>query len=236
MLPDVVHTPYSILAPGASVPRHLHPHAYATVVLEGGYQEAGEAGRWRVRAGDVLLHAPFSAHCDQVLASGARVLNLPAPIDLPRSACGRIADPDLVVRLAERSPLDASAALLEAWRPGNGGLTDAPDLLARALAAPAGAGIQAWALARGVSRTTAYRWFSRIYGVGPRRYRTEARARQAWRMIVDGSMGLAELAATAGYADQAHMSRSIKAFTGRSPAAWRRVRLQPSFKTGGRAA
>lgn len=232
---DVVHRPCSLLAPGASVPRHLHPHAYATVVLEGGYQEAGESGRWRVVAGDVLLHAPFSAHCDHILARGARVLNLPAPTQLSRSACGRIADPDLVVRLAEHNPLDAAAALLESWRPGDGGLTDAPDLLAHALAAPGGAGVQVWALAHGVSRTTAFRWFRSIYGVGPARYRSEARARRAWQLIVEGSVGLAELAAATGYADQAHMSRGVKAFTGRSPGAWRRARLQPSFKTGRRA-
>jgi hypothetical protein len=118
LIAEVVHRPCSILAPGASVPRHIHPHAYATVVLEGGYQEAGESGRWRVWSGDVLLHAPFSAHCDQVLAGGARVLNLPAPIHLSRSACGRIEDPDLVVRLAERDPLDAAAvmAMTVVWR------------------------------------------------------------------------------------------------------------------------
>lgn len=236
MISRVAARPCSILSPGTSVPRHLHPHAYATVVLEGGYQEAGESGRWRVRAGDVLVHAPFSAHCDQVLTCGARVLNLPAPIDLPRSTCGRITDLDLVVRLAERSPMDATAALLASWLPGDGGLTDAPDLLARALAVSGNAGVKAWAQANGISRATAFRWFSSVYGVAPTRYRIEARARQAWQMIVHGSMSFAELAVAAGYADQAHMSRSVKGFTGRSPGAWRRARLQPSFKTGGRGA
>jgi AraC-like DNA-binding protein len=55
------------------------------------------------------------------------------------------------------------------------------------------------------------------YGVGPTRYRIEARARFAWQMIIEG---VAEIAAAAGYADQAHMTREVKAFTGRSPGAW----------------
>jgi AraC-like DNA-binding protein len=53
-------------------------------------------------------------------------------------------------------------------------------------------------------------------------------------VIVDDAAGLAEIAAPAGYADQAHMSREVKAFTGRSPGPWRTPRLQPSFKTSGR--
>jgi AraC-like DNA-binding protein len=224
--------PRSILAPGMIIPRHVHAQAYATVVLEGSYQEAGECGRWRVRAGDVLLHAPFSAHCDQTPARGARVLNLPvAPPG--RSACGCIDDPDLVVRLAERDPQEAAAVLMAGWRPGGGGMADAPDLLARALSGPSRPGVQDWARANHISRATAFRWFRSTYGVAPTRYRTEARARLAWRMIVDGTAGLAEIAAAAGYADQAHMSREVKAFTGRSPGAWRTARMQPSFKTGG---
>lgn len=223
----------SVLAPGVTIPHHIHARAYATVVLDGGYQEAGECGRWRVKAGDVLLHAPFSAHCDQVAARGARVLNLAIRARLVRSACGRVGDPDLIARLAERDLIEASAAVMEAWQPGDGGLSDAPDLLARALAMPGGAGVTAWARSNGVSRASVFRWFRAAYGVGPARYRTEARARLAWRMIVDGAAGLAEIAAEAGYSDQSHMTREVKAFTGRPPGAWGAVRLQPSFKTAG---
>jgi AraC-like DNA-binding protein len=225
--------PRSILAPGAVIPRHIHAHAYATVVLDGSYQEAGECGRWRVRAGDVLLHAPFSAHCDHAPARGARVLNLPVAAAPRRSACGRVDDPDLVVRIAERDPLEAAAALMAGWRPGDDGMTDPPDALARTLSSPGRPGVEAWALANHICRTTAFRWFRSAYGVGPTRYRTEARARLAWRMVVDGTTSLAEIAAAAGYADQAHMSRAVKAFTGSSPGAWRKARLQPSFKTAG---
>jgi AraC-like DNA-binding protein len=227
--------PRSILVPGMIIPRHVHAQAYATVVLEGSYQEAGECGRWCVRAGDVLLHAPFSAHCDRAPARGAHVLNLPVAPPA-RSACGRIDDPDRIVRLAERDPREAAAALMAGWRPGDGGMADPPDVLARVLSGAGRPGVEDWARANHISRATAFRWFRSTYGVGPTRYRTEARARLAWRMIVDDAAGLAEIAAAAGYADQAHMSRAVKAFTGRSPGAWRTPRLQPSFKTRSRRA
>jgi hypothetical protein len=38
------------------MPRHRHLQRYAAIVLSGGYVEAGDAGRMRVRAGDVLVH------------------------------------------------------------------------------------------------------------------------------------------------------------------------------------
>jgi AraC-like DNA-binding protein len=232
-LTNFSHTPSCVLASGGTIPRHVHSHAYATLVLEGGYQEAGECGRWNVQAGDVLLHAPFSAHWDHAPTRGARVLNLPIPISVLRSDCGRIDDVESVIRLAERDSLEAATLLMRGCRHAQRGLTDAPDLLARALSDPDPLSVQAWSLANGISRATAFRWFRASYGVDPTRYRIEARARSAWQMIVNGTESLADVSATAGYADQAHMNRHVKAFTGRSPGAWRACApLQPSFKTG----
>ncbi len=228
----------STLIPGETIPRHIHDEAYAAVVLDGGYEEAGERGRWRVRAGDVLLHGRFSGHWNH-RPGKALVLNLPlAPSlfnrpDLP--AMARTADPDLLARLAERDLVEAAAALLETLRPGQTGLADAPDHLAQALSGDEAPAVEAWARDQGVARETAFRWFRDAYGVGPARFRVEARARRAWRSIVEGEAPLADIAAEAGFADQAHMSRDVKALTGRSPGAWRaqvrQAHLQHSFKT-----
>ena len=54
-----------VIGRGAVLPRHRHDAPYAAVVLEGGYEEAGDGGRFRVRAGDVLIHGAFSAHLDR---------------------------------------------------------------------------------------------------------------------------------------------------------------------------
>lgn len=221
------------LTPGAVIARHSHDAAYAAVVLEGGYEEAGERGRWRVEAGDVLLHGRFSSHWDQAPARGAVLLNLPLPPDLLEPpAMARAADPDLLVRLAERDPVEAAAALLENLAHGAPALADAPDALAEALSGSEPPAIEAWARKQGVARETAFRWFRQVYGVAPSRFRLEARARRAWRMIVEGATPLAAIAVDAGFADQAHMNREVKRLTGWSPGAWRaQGRLQHSFKT-----
>ncbi|EJL26014.1 DNA-binding domain-containing protein, AraC-type [Caulobacter sp. AP07] len=222
--------PRHALTPGETIPRHIHDEAYAAVVLDGGYEEAGERGRWRVRAGDVLIHGRFSGHWNRAPGK-ALVLNLPLPVALrPDTAMARTVDPDLLARLAQRDPVEAAAALLETLRPGQGGLADAPDLLALALSGDDAPGVETWARDQGVTRETAFRWFREAYGVGPARFRVEARARRAWRLIVEGDAPLVDIAAEAGFADQAHMSRDVKALTGRSPGAWR-VGLQHSFKT-----
>jgi AraC-like DNA-binding protein len=221
------------LTPGAVIARHSHDAAYAAVVLAGGYEEAGERGRWRVEAGDVLLHGRFSSHWDRAPARGAVLLNLPLPADLLEPpAMARAADPDLLVRLAERDPAEAAAALLEGVSRGAPALADVPDALAEALSGCEPPAVEAWAREQGVARETAFRWFRQVYGVAPTRFRLEARARRAWRMIVEGAAPLAAIALDTGFADQAHMSREVKRLTGASPGAWRaRDRLQHSFKT-----
>ena len=211
------------LAARSVVQRHVHAAPYAAVVLAGGYEEAGEGGRWRVAPGEVLVHAAFCAHQDRVGASGARVLNLPVSRQFAgASRAGRIADPDALARLAERDPRAAAQWLAQVFIPGDAGCADAPDLFAQALAGEA-AGVLHWADGQGVDRTTAFRWFRGAYGVSPTRFRVEARARLAWRLIVDAPVArsLADIAVEAGFADQAHMSRDVRRLTGRPPGAWR---------------
>ena len=48
-------------------------------------------------------------------------------------------------------------------------------------------------------------------------------ARRAWRDVVAGTAGLAEIACTTGFADQAHMTRAIARLTGTTPGAWRKA-------------
>jgi len=223
--------PRGELRPGDRIPRHFHARPYATVVLAGGYEEAGEGGRWRVQPGDVLLHGPFSAHLNLAPPRGARVLNLDLPGTVRMSGAMRVADPDRLVRLAERNPEAAPQALLDACMAGPPPTQDLPDVLANALSVPGACGVDDWSRDQDVSRQTAFRWFRDAYGVGPARYRVEARARRAWRLIVDGAEALVDIADAAGFADQAHMCRDVRALTGRTPKAWRMTGLQPSFKT-----
>ncbi|MFC3784964.1 helix-turn-helix domain-containing protein [Sphingopyxis italica] len=213
----------SQLPAAAEIARHYHREPYATVVLTGAYEEAGDVGRMAARAGEVLLHAPFSAHRDRISAQRTVVLDLPLPFDgRDWPARARIADPDRIVRLAERDPVEAVAALLSDLAPTLAAEEeDLPDQLSAALRTSASPRIGEWAAARGRSREHVARSFEKLYGVTPAAYRADCQAKRAWRMIVGSGDGLAGIAVEAGYADQAHMTRAVTGLTGMSPRRWR---------------
>ena len=198
------------------MPRHRHAAPYMAIVIEGGYLEAGDAGRIEAGPGDVILHGAFEAHQDRFRPRGATVLNLPlGPED--GAAAGRIDDVDAIVRLAERDPWAASAQARIALSSDRPVLDDWPDLLAAALRDDPSLIISDWADRMGLAAASVSRGFARAYGVTPKRFRLEARALQAVRELRHRSGSLAGLAAELGFADQAHMSRAICATTGLSP-------------------
>src|SRR5207253_6903388 len=82
--------------------------------LEGGYEEAGDQGRFNVAAGDVLLHPAFSAHRDLVGRTRTTVLDVPLPFD-GRSWPGlaRLVDADLLIRAASRDVHQAQHLMIE---------------------------------------------------------------------------------------------------------------------------
>jgi AraC-like DNA-binding protein len=224
----------AVLAPTLEIVRHHHVAAYATLVIAGGYEEAGDGGRFRVTAGDVLVHAAFSCHHDRISRTGALVLDLPLPFDgRDWPARGRLSDPDLVIRVASRDRQEATGLLSEGFAldPARDRDAELPDLLARDLSSDPGLALGAWAVRHGVARETVWRQFRTAYRVDAATYRSEARTRRAWRRIVKTATPLVEVAADAGFADQSHMTRAVKALTGRSPGAWRKA-MQHRFKTG----
>lgn len=206
------------------LPRHRHETAYAALVLSGGYVEAGSRGRFRVQAGDVLCHGPFDAHLDRFGATGAKILDLPLPSDaddLP--ALAHVDDVDAIARLAERDPAAGARALCAGLKAIEQSATDWPDLLARALLSDASMRLADWAVAHGLARETVSRGFAKVFGQTPAAFRAEARARRALGDIRRTVSSLADIAAAAGFADQAHMTRAITALTRRPPRHWRRT-------------
>jgi AraC-like DNA-binding protein len=209
----------------ADLPRHRHAQAYAAVVLSGGYEEAGDQGRRRVGPGDVVVHAAWEAHLNRVPTRGAQVLNLPAPASL--TGFGRVEDLDGLVRLHERSPAEAAQSLLAEFSPAPPGSADWPDHLAQALPHD-DRPLRSWAESLRLDPAHLSRRFRAVFGVGPQRFRCEARARAAWREVVGSTAPLAQIALALGFADQAHMTRAVRALTGRPPGAWR---ASTAFKT-----
>lgn len=203
-------------------PRHRHWTPYAAIVLSGGYLEAGGDGRFRVEAGDVVVHPAFDAHQNQ-LSGPAWVLNLPLDPLTELPPLFRVADPDALEH-AWRSDLREAAGLLHPVGLGVPLAEDWPDLLAIALRDEPTLVLGDWARAHGLAPATVSRGFMAVFGVSPSRYRAEQRTRLAWRRLMTGTAPMAELALDCGYADQAHMSRAIRASTGHSPGHWRRFK------------
>ncbi len=69
----------------------------------------------------------------------------------------------------------------------------------------------------GWSRTRLASRFSEQVGISPKRFARVVRFEAARRLLAQGSSSLAEVAARAGYYDQAHLCRDVSALAGCSP-------------------
>jgi len=202
--------------------RHVHENAYAALVLSGGYEEAGDLGRFHAQPGDVVLHEQFEAHQNHFAMAGATVLNLRLTSNCQfRPGLGKIANPDFIVRMAETNEEDAAAVLLSQIEMREPSSRDWPDELAFALMRNPSLSLSDWSEANGIAPWTTSRGFFRVFGVSPSAFRARARARLAWRMIRSTGEPLASIAAHLGFADQSHMTRGVKSVTGQRPRSWR---------------
>lgn len=122
--------------------------------------------------------------------------------------------PDAEVRrLAERvaaAPDPGPVLEAVAWR------REAPDPLCAPLvdALRQGCGVAAAAEATGLSERQLRRRALDAFGYGPKTLARVLRMRHALR-LARGGMPFAQVAATAGYADQAHLSREVRVLAGR---------------------
>ncbi|HWE47801.1 MAG TPA: helix-turn-helix transcriptional regulator [Caulobacteraceae bacterium] len=212
----------------AVLPRHRHRHGYASVVLSGKFTEASFSGLMPAEPGDVLLHGRFDCHCDYG-QGGARKIQLLRLEWIHDDIEGhfRIGDPDELVRIAERDPKAAMETLACNMRPAPATNPHWTHGLSTALRREEPLSLQDWAARAGVRPEALSRGFRRYFGASPKRYRLEARSRRAWQEIVRSRRTLTAIAHEFGFADLAHLSRSIRAFTGAPPSAWR-----ASVKTG----
>jgi AraC-like DNA-binding protein len=206
--------------------RHRHPAPYVAVVLSGAYEEAGDRGLLHATAGSAVLHGGFEGHLNRYAWRGAEVLNLPLPIYArhdPDTPLMTLKDPDLIVRLAERDPQGAVDLLVATLCRAKTPAPDWPAELAIDLGADPHLALSAWADDRRLAPATISRGFKQLFGITPSAFRAEVRSRKAWLRTVGGRDTLSAIAAATGFADQAHMTRSVRAVTGRTPGVWRRA-------------
>jgi AraC-like DNA-binding protein len=206
----------------ASVDRHIHAGPYASIVLSGGYEEAGDHGRFRVSAGDVIIHERFEAHLDRFSVGETVVLNLNLSTDckIP-PGLARITDVDELVRIAERDQNEALNFLMTSATRCNAGAFDWEDELCRALLGDGSVQLTEWAERNGLSPWTVSRGFREVFAVTPESFRARSRARRAWRRICGTDESLTTIALELGFTDQSHMTHGIRQLTGMTPAKWR---------------
>ena len=139
--------------------------------------------------------------------------------DLSDPAACALAD-----RLGETSSAAARLALAESWIARRLADAPAPDpRVAGALALIARGGgrlpVARLAEATGLSRQTLHARIAAATGLGPKALSRVARLERA-RRLIPRATGWADLAALAGYADEAHLSREFHALAGRPPGRW----------------
>jgi AraC-like DNA-binding protein len=204
-------------------------------VLDGAFEQTSYAGRLRLQPGDVLIQPTLDCHSNHMLSHGVTLIRFPWPREVTLGRVHRGCRIDLVRRVAERDMSEARGLLQEelAGRTSMPPTTrDWPDLLAADLAVNPRLRIAQWASSKGLTREHVSRYFRCAYGATPTQFRFELLARAAWLQVTGSSDPLSKIAAQLGFADQAHMTRAVKALTGTPPAQWRTSHLFKTASTG----
>lgn len=234
---------------GVTLDDHVHDFPYLSLHVLGAYREHGEAGEVRIAGPCAAFHPAGSAHGDRIEAAGLTTVVIefdPAWLD---HRLGRDVAPGRSVYWRGGALAASSQALartcMRGHRPDT--LDQAAGFIARAMQSAAHAPDPAWlarlealieeegldqtaALARRLGVTPA--WLTRAYrdarGEGLAETLRRRRVEAAIGLLERGGLGLAEVAADAGFCDQSHMNRVFRAVLGRTPAEAQaeRARLQ----------
>jgi AraC family transcriptional regulator len=238
-------------SPALKLPRHAHELASFCVVLAGGYQETFGPRTRCAQAGTTVIHPAGEAHSNHHDPSGARVLIVEVAdercLDLPRLARLFAApwdsrDPRLALfglRLGANlreadalTDLNVEALVLEMLDAARG--HELPETrgarwlqrVREQLETPAAASPSLRLLSEraGVHPVHLARAFRRAFGCSIGEYARERQVVHALSLLEDPSLTLSAVACQAGFADQSHMTRRVRAHTGLTPLAWRRRR------------
>ena len=227
---------------GAAQPKHRHEYSQLSFLLAGSMQEMLLGDEYQLVGSGIGYKPAESWHSDVWGESGALIFSLKVTHDRAQSLGLRLSpgwskQADLIsipkilrqclkgetqaMRSEAAEDLIASTSLpaeirrrsrppvwLEAIRQQ---ITDSPELVA----------IDVTARSAGVHRVHLYRMFVRFYGVAPSVYRRRALAARAVAGVTRTSDVLADIAQDAGFSDQSHMNRTLRAQTGFSPSTLR---------------
>jgi len=236
--------------PAAAVPLHTHTEAHFILVTSGDYRSSARGfqpglpslifnppgtehrdcfapeqrlhdahfyavwigpQRWSARVGGASPPAQARATSGPHVAALARHL---ADLLVADDVTDFTLD-DLVLELvaAVEEPPATPAASSEGW------LSLARDALDHALDEPVS--VTALAARCGVHPVYLARAFRRAYAVSPTEYHLRRRLAHVASLLAAGEMNIAEIAASAGFSDQAHLSRHFTALFGIAPGRYR---------------
>jgi len=173
---------------------------------------------WRALAGDAPRPSGTLLYVDGRLDLAHRqLLAVTRTADVDHAAAQRLAE--LVTGVVRQV---VATTTPDGGRAGAGDRT----LVARARgvigdAHPAASGLVPLAALLGVSPYRLSRAFTRELGVSLTRYRNRVRVAHALDRIEEGEPSLAVLASDLGFADQAHLSRTVREHSGHTPTALR---------------
>jgi AraC family transcriptional regulator len=245
------------IAPGSRFRHHAHDSVHVCVVLDGGFLERDGHG-WRPVGPGWLRVSAAARHDIDFGPAGARCLVLEthrqrAPDLLSRLPRPRFLQPDIwlaqvarrIATVAERTDPARNIALdglgvellAQIDRRLDGRCTPPPPWLARVrerIRDLRGV-VTVLELAReaGVHRVHLARTFREHTGVAVTDYARRVRLEVAQRLLVTSPVPIAQVAARAGFADQSHLTRVMRATLGTTPGAARHTTLHP-FKTSSR--
>jgi AraC family transcriptional regulator len=236
---------------GEVLPAHCHEQPYLFVMLAGGFREYALRRDHLCTRGWLVFNEAGESHRDEVFDHGAEGLNVALPPDwLPTSRRGPegcepfvygFAGPAVTavgtLQLAMRvrdclrtlGAQEAVTCLLDSLCRPAAGRGPAPRWLDRAEGAVRdryrdGVCLRAVAAEAGVHPAHLCREFRRKFGCTMTQYAARLRADDALARLIGSPAPLATVAAEAGFADQAHLTRTIRHLFGTTPARLRRER------------
>jgi AraC family transcriptional regulator len=239
----VVETLY---LPHETLSRHSHDNAFVSIALHGHYHEHSGPKKWECSTGAVIFHSAGESHADRFYESGGQVLNLelfphfletlgahgfrtdrriqlqsPYLLQIGLRLQNEIRRKDTAWELAtEGLALELLAGLMRQrdsreYPPSSDWLSQVRDLLDDGFRKSLS--LKELAQFVDVHPVHLARAFRKRHHCCVGDYVRRLRVEGACRDLCSSSLPIVEVAARNGFADQSHMSRVIKRYTGLSP-------------------
>ena len=217
-------------APGEECRPHRHDRAQISLLLAGGYVEDSDQGRSRADGPSLSRKPGGFDHQNRFGDAGALILSLNVDAAAAPERYFVAPRPEGVTELALRrmaSDGRAMAALVDSVPAGSAPAAPTPQpWLNEAhdrLLTESGLSIGALARSFGLHPVRFSCLFREAFALSPTAARQNRRAARAVGRLIHSGTPLAEIAASEGFADQAHLSRAIRRATGWSPGRLRRL-------------